>query len=98
MMLALLCDRCTAAERREIQDALREAPQTGRSQALTRALFERYGVAAAAEALREDYRDRALQALAPIRVVSLKSLLTRLVKRILPRTERGADVRKHPPA
>lgn len=98
MMLALLCDRCTAAERREIQDALREAPQTGRTQALTRALFDRYGVAAAAEALREDYRDRALQALAPIRIVRLKSLLTRLVKRILPRTERGADVRKHPPA
>jgi hypothetical protein len=56
-------------------------------------------VAAAAEALREDYRDRALQALAPIRIVRLKSLLTRLVKRILPRTEeRDADVRKHPPA
>jgi geranylgeranyl pyrophosphate synthase len=98
MMLALLCDRCTAAERREIQDALREAPRAGRTQSLTRALFDRYSVAAAAEALREDYRDRALQALAPIRVVSLKSLLTRLVKRILPRTERDADVRKHPPA
>ncbi len=98
MMLALLCDRCTAAERREIQDALREAPRAGRMQSLTRALFERYGVAAAAEALREDYRDRALQALAPIRVVRLKSLLTRLVKRILPRKERGADVRERPPA
>jgi geranylgeranyl pyrophosphate synthase len=93
MMLALLCDRCTAAERQAIQNALSEAPRAGHTRLLTQSLFEQYQVAAAAEALREDYRDRALQALAPIRVVRLKSLLTRLVKRILPRTERGTDVR-----
>jgi len=98
MMLALLFERCTAAERRAIQDALLEAPRSARTRSLTQALFEQYQVAAAAEALREDYRDRALQALAPIRVVRLKSLLTRLVKRILPRTERGADVRESPRA
>jgi geranylgeranyl pyrophosphate synthase len=96
MMLALLCEQCAVAESREIRNALRDAPRADRTRLLIRAQLERYGVAAAAEALREDYRDRALQALAPIRVIRLKSLLTRLVKRMLPRTERGADVREGP--
>ena len=84
MMLSLLCDTCTEAERREIQTALQQAPHAEATRSCIRSLFARYGVVAAAEALRDDYRDRALQALTPIRTVMLKSVVTRLVKRILP--------------
>ncbi len=89
ILLALLCEVCTPAERGDILDALKRAPPGAGARGTAAALIARYGVAAAAEALREHYRGLALQALTPVRSVRLKSVLTRLVKRIVSPTERA---------
>ncbi len=98
MLLALLCEACTEAERRQIRQALTHAPAADSTRALQEALFERYGVAAAAEAMRETYRACALQALTSVRTIPLKGVLTRLVKKILPRTDTLTDAPAQRPA
>ncbi len=87
MLLALLCEACTEAERLQIREALTHAPAADSTRALQETLFARYGVTAAAEALREAYRTRALQSLTTLRAIPLKGVLTRLVRKILPRTD-----------
>lgn len=94
--LALLAEACTAAERRALEDGLR-TPDPAVAARLA-ALAARHDLAAAVAALRTDYHARALDSLAPLRSIRLKSVLMRLVKRILPQREGPDDAAGGPPA
>ena len=84
IMLVLLHEKADAGERTRMLDRLRHGGVPAPQEASLRHLCARYGIVAQTEKMQADYRARALQAIEPLQSVWLKSVLVRLVKRILP--------------
>lgn len=84
IVLALLRTRCSPAERVRLRDALAGSMPGADRQAVLEALYVRHGVHATVLSMQRDYRERALQALSPLRSIRLKSALMRLFNQILP--------------
>ncbi len=84
ILLALLGEHCDPADRATLHRALRQGPARGGESLHLRRLCEQHDIGSAAGKLLNDYRNRALQALEPLQSIRLKSVLVRLMKRILP--------------
>lgn len=84
ILLGLLCEMCEPAERDGILDIIRNGQSAAGGVSRMNRMYERYDVVGAAERMQADYRSRAREALSPLRSTRLKSVLVRLLKRILP--------------
>ncbi len=84
ILLGFLCEMCTPAERDKIQQTIRTGQPAAQGVAGLKRMYQRYDVVGAAERMQDAYRIRAREALSPLRSTRLKSVLVRLLKRILP--------------
>lgn len=83
ILLALLCEQCAPEDESGIRHAIRNGQATDGTALYLRQKGEQYAVVSKAEALLTEYRNRAIAALEPLPSVRLKSILIRIVKRIL---------------
>lgn len=86
LLLGLLGERCAPAERDAILERMQAIhKKTSASIEISlAAMYARHDVAGVAETMQAEYRKRAVEALAPLRSTGLKSVLVRLLRRILP--------------